>query len=161
VNINVGSLRGTRVLDATGSCPASAKYVRKLERISFTLVIGCLRRTENGEPHVRHKDHVAPCIARFAPLSSTARADRHAGFAEEASHQKKRAPVAPRPSCSNLRCLYSSASPPLSSTAPVMRASPNSPALSRTPCSMVPAMAGLSLRNCLELSRPCPSRWLS
>ena len=39
VNINVGSLRGTRLEEGTMRCPSRSKYSRKCDRISLTPVI--------------------------------------------------------------------------------------------------------------------------
>jgi hypothetical protein len=55
----------------------------------------------------------------------------------------------------------SSSSFSLSSPSPAMMASATMPAFWRTAASILLAMSGLSLRNTLAFSRPCPMRWLS
>ena len=55
----------------------------------------------------------------------------------------------------------SSSSLSLSAISPAMIASAISPAFWRTAASILLAMSGFSLRNCLAFSRPWPMRWLS
>src|SRR5688500_8992585 len=48
VNMSVGSLRGTNGLEGTSVWPFASKYLRKLDRMSLTLVIKCPSAAKAG-----------------------------------------------------------------------------------------------------------------
>src|SRR5690606_28207933 len=79
---------------------------------------------------------------------------------EEGLPKTRKAPVARRQEVVSKNGFDQSSSALLSSPA-VISSAARSPALSRTPCSICMEISGLSLRNCREFSRPCPSLWLS
>ena len=67
----------------------------------------------------------------------------------------------PSGSPSSFQASAASSSSSLSSLSPAKIASAIRPAFWRTEASILAATSGLSLRNCLAFSRPCPMRWLS
>ncbi len=67
----------------------------------------------------------------------------------------------PSGSPSSFQASAASSSSSLSLSSPAMIASAIKPAFWRTAVSILLAMSGFSLRNCLAFSRPWPMRWLS
>src|SRR5665647_387386 len=88
VNISVGSLRGTSGLEATSWWPFRSKYERKLDRISFTLLIdGSLHNKRRGmRPAADNRKGVLSRGLRLCPAGAAGEAAKTAG-----------APVARRP----------------------------------------------------------------